>query len=85
MSLVVQVLGARVQSGTGKQSGRPYEMTICAVAFQNDKGVQVGELVINGGQIPAPGKYAVELEPQVRDGRVSFGARGLTPVPAAAK
>lgn len=82
MSVVVNVLGARVQSGTGKQSGRPYEMTICAVAFKGDKGIAVGELVINGGVVPAPGLYAVELEPQVRDGRVSFAAKSLTPTKA---
>lgn len=79
-SVVVNVLGARVMSGTGKQSGKAYEMTICAVAFQNEKnGVQVGELVMNGAAVPAPGKYTVEVEPSVRDGRVSFGVKSLVP------
>lgn len=77
---VVKVLGARVQSGTGKQSGKPYEMTICACAFKGERGVEVGELVVNGGQVPAPGDYEVELQAQVRDGRISFGAKSLRPL-----
>jgi len=80
MSCVVQVVGGRVISGVGK-SGKPYSFCALAVVAQDDRGVVVGELVLDGEAMPAPGRYAVELVPRVRDGRMSFAASKLTPVP----
>ena len=81
MSPIVQVVGGRVISGVSK-SGKPYAFTALAVVGQGDRGAIVGEIVMDGEAIPAPGRYEVQLAPRVRDGRIAFAVEKLLPAPA---
>lgn len=79
------IVHAEIRKGVAKASGNPYEMVTIQGVLEVGEDRQIFRSVLpTGSDLPKPGRYIIDFEPQVDTRNMELGGRitKLTAAPA---